>query len=191
MLVSFVYGILTCTWLLPNCFPSSILNGSPQTSVRYLVYRALNTVVDDFFVFLVELPTMHRMSVFRDDVVFLIYLWQSWLYGSRRDQLDKTSAPPVAAQADANENNVDESLLGKDGSADKGAKSSQTQSTSSTLSESASSSSTQSSSVLMSSLPSSDNNQYLRQRKTLPISSWYEGSLVEFTVVLLTISDWN
>ena len=26
------------------------------------------------------MPTMHRLACFRDDVVFLIYLYQRWLY---------------------------------------------------------------------------------------------------------------
>jgi len=26
------------------------------------------------------MPTMHRLRVFRDDIVFLIYLYQRWIY---------------------------------------------------------------------------------------------------------------
>lgn len=31
------------------------------------------------------MPTMHRISCFRDDVIFVIYMYQSWIY-----KVDKT-----------------------------------------------------------------------------------------------------
>ena len=34
----------------------------------------------DLFAFIIKMPTMHRLSVFRDDIVFLIYLYQRWIY---------------------------------------------------------------------------------------------------------------
>ncbi|CAK9008492.1 Cleft lip and palate transmembrane protein 1 homolog [Durusdinium trenchii] len=54
-------------------------------SVAYLpwkrfVYRAINTFIDDLFSFIIKMPTMHRMSCFRDDIVFLIYLYQRHIY---------------------------------------------------------------------------------------------------------------
>ena len=27
-----------------------------------------------------QMPTLHRLSVFRDDLVFLVYLYQRWIY---------------------------------------------------------------------------------------------------------------
>ena len=47
---------------------------------RALVYRALNTFIDDLFAFVIRMPTMHRISCFRDDIVFFIYLYQRWKY---------------------------------------------------------------------------------------------------------------
>ena len=34
------------------------------------------------------MPTLHRLSCFRDDVIFLIYLYQRWIY-----KVDKTRGP--------------------------------------------------------------------------------------------------
>ena len=34
------------------------------------------------------MPTMHRISCFRDDVIFFIYLYQRWIY-----KVDKTRGP--------------------------------------------------------------------------------------------------
>lgn len=40
----------------------------------------INTFIDDLFAFIIKMPTMHRLSCFRDDVVFLIYLYQRHVY---------------------------------------------------------------------------------------------------------------
>jgi len=51
-----------------------------------LAYRFISTFIDDLFAFVIKMPTMHRISCFRDDVVFIVYLYQRWMYsvdGSR------------------------------------------------------------------------------------------------------------
>eukprot|EP00806_Schmidingerella_arcuata_P008521 Macronucleus_8858.p1 GENE.Macronucleus_8858~~Macronucleus_8858.p1 ORF type:complete len:112 (+),score=27.19 Macronucleus_8858:1-336(+) len=52
---------------------------------RTLFYRFLNTIIDDLFSFIITMPTMHRISCFRDDAVFLVYLYQRYAY-----KVDKT-----------------------------------------------------------------------------------------------------
>lgn len=47
---------------------------------RKFVYRAITTFIDDLFAFIIRMPTMHRLSCFRDDIVFFIYLYQRRLY---------------------------------------------------------------------------------------------------------------
>ncbi|MGH0171206.1 UNVERIFIED_CONTAM: hypothetical protein FKN15_060209 [Acipenser sinensis] len=44
------------------------------------MYKAFNTFIDDVFAFIITMPTSHRLACFRDDVVFLGYLYQRWLY---------------------------------------------------------------------------------------------------------------
>jgi len=48
--------------------------------MRSLIYKFLNTIVDDFFSFIIKMPTLHRLACFRDDVVFVILLYQYYLY---------------------------------------------------------------------------------------------------------------
>ena len=45
-----------------------------------MTFKFLNTIIDDLFAFVIKMPTLHRLSVFRDDVVFLILLYQRWIY---------------------------------------------------------------------------------------------------------------
>lgn len=40
--------------------------------------QAFNTFIDDVFAFIITMPTSHRLACFRDDVVFLVYLYQRW-----------------------------------------------------------------------------------------------------------------
>ena len=47
---------------------------------RQMTYKFLNTIIDDLFAFVIKMPTLHRLSVFRDDIVFLIYIYQRWIY---------------------------------------------------------------------------------------------------------------
>lgn len=52
---------------------------------RKLGYRATTTFIDDLFAFIIRMPTMHRLSCFRDDVIFIVYLIQRWVYTGRRN----------------------------------------------------------------------------------------------------------
>ena len=45
-----------------------------------MVYKALNTFIDDLFAFIIKMPTLHRLACLRDDLIFLIYLYQRWVY---------------------------------------------------------------------------------------------------------------
>lgn len=45
-----------------------------------MVYKVLSTVVDDFFAFCIKMPWLHRLACFRDDAVFVVLLYQRWIY---------------------------------------------------------------------------------------------------------------
>ena len=52
---------------------------------KTLAYKFLNTIIDDLFAFALDTPTLHRVSVFKDDVIFVIFLIQLFLYrGNKR-----------------------------------------------------------------------------------------------------------
>merc|ERR1711904_204554 len=78
-LVGFVYMfgfIMMCPQLYINYKLKSVVH----LPWRMLTYKFLNTIIDDLFAFLITMPTMHRLSCFRDDAVFLIYLYQMYTY---------------------------------------------------------------------------------------------------------------
>lgn len=47
---------------------------------KAMAYKFLNTFIDDLFAFTVKMPWLHRLATVRDDVIFFIWLYQSWKY---------------------------------------------------------------------------------------------------------------
>ncbi|KAF1317570.1 Cleft lip and palate transmembrane family protein, partial [Globisporangium splendens] len=66
--------------MMPQLVINYKLKSVAHLQWRYLIYRALNTFIDDLFAFIITMPTMHRLSCFRDDIIFFIYLYQRWIY---------------------------------------------------------------------------------------------------------------
>lgn len=80
-----------------------------------MTYKVLNTFIDDLFAFTIKMPTLHRLATLRDDVIFFVYLYQSYAYhvdptrvnefgqgGDEEELEEKTAnqpltAPPAAA----------------------------------------------------------------------------------------------
>lgn len=49
-----------------------------------MAYRFFNTIIDDLFAFSVKLPLLYRIAVFRDDLIFLVYIYQKWIYRNNK-----------------------------------------------------------------------------------------------------------
>ena len=78
----YVFGFIQMTPQLYINYKMKSVEHMPQ---NVMVYRFLNTIIDDLFSFIIKMPTMHRISCFRDDVIFVIYIYQRWIY-----KVDKT-----------------------------------------------------------------------------------------------------
>ncbi|KAJ8765303.1 hypothetical protein K2173_012000 [Erythroxylum novogranatense] len=66
--------------MLPQLFINYKLKSVAHLPWRQMTYKFLNTIIDDLFAFVIKMPILHRLSVFRDDLIFLIYLYQRWIY---------------------------------------------------------------------------------------------------------------
>ncbi|XP_031850265.1 lipid scramblase CLPTM1L [Nomia melanderi] len=73
----YAFGFLL---MLPQLFVNYKLKSVSHLPWRTFMYKAFNTFIDDVFAFIIVTPTAHRIACFRDDAVFLIYLYQRWLY---------------------------------------------------------------------------------------------------------------
>ncbi|WKX97608.1 hypothetical protein Q1695_013349 [Nippostrongylus brasiliensis] len=73
----YAFGFL---FMLPQLFVNYKLKSVAHLPWRAFTYKAFNTFIDDLFAFIIVMPTAHRVACFRDDIVFLIYLYQRYLY---------------------------------------------------------------------------------------------------------------
>ncbi|OAD52988.1 Cleft lip and palate transmembrane protein 1-like protein [Eufriesea mexicana] len=81
----YAFGFL---FMLPQLFVNYKLKSVAHLPWRTFMYKAFNTFIDDVFVFIIDTPAAYRVACFRDDAVFLIYLYQRWLYPVDRSRLD-------------------------------------------------------------------------------------------------------
>ncbi|XP_018335720.1 cleft lip and palate transmembrane protein 1-like protein [Agrilus planipennis] len=86
----YAFGFL---FMLPQLFINYRLKSVAALPWRAFMYRAFNTFIDDIFAFIITMPTAHRIACFRDDIVFIIYLYQRWLY-----PIDKTRTDDITSE---------------------------------------------------------------------------------------------
>ncbi|XP_037549554.1 cleft lip and palate transmembrane protein 1-like protein [Nematolebias whitei] len=82
----YAFGFL---FMLPQLFVNYKLKSVAHLPWKAFMYKAFNTFIDDVFAFIITMPTSHRLACFRDDVVFLIYLYQRWLYPVDRSRVNE------------------------------------------------------------------------------------------------------
>lgn len=68
----YLFGFIQMT---PQLYINYKLKSVEHMPQKTLFYRFLNTIIDDLFSFIITMPTMHRLSCFRDDLIFVIYLY--------------------------------------------------------------------------------------------------------------------
>ncbi|KAI8994572.1 cleft lip and palate transmembrane protein 1-domain-containing protein [Pilobolus umbonatus] len=78
-LVEFVYmfGFIT---MLPQLYINYRLKSVAHMPWKTLMYKSLNTFIDDLFAFVIKMPTLHRLACLRDDFVFFVYIYQRYAY---------------------------------------------------------------------------------------------------------------
>ncbi|GBP77848.1 Cleft lip and palate transmembrane protein 1-like protein [Eumeta japonica] len=81
----YAFGFL---FMLPQLFVNYRLRSVAALPWRAFMYKAFNTFIDDVFAFIITMPMAHRVACFRDDLVFLVYLYQRWLYPVDKTRTD-------------------------------------------------------------------------------------------------------
>ncbi|KAL7144233.1 hypothetical protein ABFS83_08G245500 [Erythranthe nasuta] len=95
--------------MCPQLFINYKLKSVAHLPWRQMTYKFLNTIIDDLFAFVIKMPTLHRLSVFRDDLIFLIYIYQRWIYPVDKKRVNEfgfggeVDDKPTIAGADAAE----------------------------------------------------------------------------------------
>lgn len=83
----YAYGFLL---MCPALYINYRLKSVAHMPGRAMMYKFLNTFIDDLFAFTIKMPWLYRLSVFRDDIIFFVYLYQAWKY-KVRDAYDSRS----------------------------------------------------------------------------------------------------
>ena len=91
----YLFGFISMT---PQLFINYKLKSVAHMPWRAMVYKSLGTFIDDLFAFVIKMPTLHRLSVFRDDLVFAVFLYQRWAYREDKTRVNEfgfsAEAPP-------------------------------------------------------------------------------------------------
>lgn len=114
--VKFIY-MFGFVKMMPQIFINYKKKSVPRSMPwRVFAYKFLNTIIDDIFSFVVKMPLLHRLACFRDDVVFVILLYQRWIYPadeSRNEDdpgdndSDETTKKEIAEKAAAADDTVE------------------------------------------------------------------------------------
>ncbi|XP_035896577.1 cleft lip and palate transmembrane protein 1-like protein [Anopheles stephensi] len=94
----YAFGFL---FMLPQLFINYKLKSVAALPWRVFMYKSFNTFIDDVFAFIITMPTAHRFACFRDDVVFLVYLYQRWLYPVDKTRIDEDERALMGKEQDA------------------------------------------------------------------------------------------
>ncbi|ETS03052.1 cleft lip and palate transmembrane protein 1 [Trichoderma reesei RUT C-30] len=73
----YTYGFLM---MVPSLYINYRLKSVAHMPAKAMMYKFLNTFIDDLFAFTIKMPFLHRLATFRDDIIFFIYLYQRWAY---------------------------------------------------------------------------------------------------------------
>ena len=58
-----------------------------------------------------QMPTLHKLSVFRDDLIFVIYIYQRWAYQVDRTRVNEYGPTPVSTSFTEEEFFIDNLLV--------------------------------------------------------------------------------
>ena len=75
--ILYYVGFISMT---PQLFINYKLKSVAHIPMNAMIYKTLNTFIDDMFSFIIKMPILHRIACFRDDIIFFIYLYQMWIY---------------------------------------------------------------------------------------------------------------
>jgi hypothetical protein len=73
----YAYGFLM---MVPSLYINYRLKSVAHMPGKAMMYKFLNTFIDDLFAFTIKMPFLHRLATLRDDVIFFIYIYQRWVY---------------------------------------------------------------------------------------------------------------
>ena len=89
--IYFLLNVFGFILLTPQIYLNYKLKSVEHLPMRAMTYKFLNTIIDDLYAFAVKSPLLYRIFCFRDDVIFVIYIYQIFKYrkNSRKEMIEK------------------------------------------------------------------------------------------------------
>lgn len=91
--------------MLPQVIINHRLKSVAHMPLKSFCYKALNTVIDDLFSFVIKMPWLHRLACFRDDVIFVVFLYQYWKYPVDKTRVNEFGQRGTDFDSNASESN--------------------------------------------------------------------------------------
>ena len=107
----YVFGFISMT---PQLYINYKLKSVAAMPWKQMSYKFLNTIIDDLFAFVIKMPTLHRLSVFRDDVIFIAFLYQRRIYRVDSTRVNEFGYSGDVAAAAANDDDTNDDETKKD-----------------------------------------------------------------------------
>ena len=82
----YTFGFIT---LCPQLYVNYRLKSVAHLPMKVFVYKIFNTFVDDVFAFMIEMPLKHKLMTLRDDVVFVIFILQAYIYRVDKSRINE------------------------------------------------------------------------------------------------------
>ena len=114
--IYFLLNVFGFILLTPQIYLNYKLKSVEHLPMKAMTYKFLNTIIDDLYAFAVKTPTMYRIFCFRDDVIFVIYIYQIFKYrrNSRAEQIEKQKKEFLEEKKKKEEEKVKEKEIDKE-----------------------------------------------------------------------------
>jgi hypothetical protein len=80
----FLFNLFGFVLMTPQIYLNYKLKSVEHMPVKALTYKFLNTIIDDLYAFAVKTTTLYRISCFKDDVIFVIFIIQMFIYRNNK-----------------------------------------------------------------------------------------------------------
>jgi len=87
-LVDFIYlfGFLSLT---PQIYINYRLQSVAHLPMKAFMYKIFNTFIDDIFAFVVKMPLKHKIMTLRDDLIFVVFVYQWFIYRTDKSRANE------------------------------------------------------------------------------------------------------
>jgi len=93
----FLFNLFGFVLMTPQIYINYKLKSVEHLPVKALTYKFLNTIIDDLYAFAVKNTTLYRISCFKDDLIFVIFIIQMVLYRKNKRKVAEENKEDICS----------------------------------------------------------------------------------------------